>query len=56
MRNYKNESKWKRNKYDEIRAHIEKELGAELRKKLKANDETIAGWIRQQAIDYIERK
>ena len=56
MRNYKNEREWQLKKYDQIRANIDKELGLNLRKKLKQNNETIAGWITNNAKEYLKDK
>lgn len=54
MRNYKKEREWKKNKYDEIRANIDKELGKELRQKLKDENRSIANWITENAKEYIK--
>lgn len=53
MRNYQNESKWQKNKYDTIRASLDKELGKKLRIKLKKENLTITGWVRDNAIKYL---
>lgn len=55
MRNYQKEAIWLRNKYDHIRARIDKELGKKLRLKLKKENKTIAAWVRENAIKYLER-
>lgn len=54
MRNYKKEREWKKNKYDEIRANIDKELGSKLRQKLKDENRSIANWITENAKEYIK--
>ena len=53
-RNYKKEREWQIKKYDQIRANIDKELGTELRKKLKENDKSIASWVTDNANKYIK--
>lgn len=53
MRNYQNEYEWKKKKYTEIRANIEKDLGNKLKEKLKEEKRTIAGWIMENARKYI---
>ena len=52
-RNYKKEREWQLNKYDQIRANIDKDLGTALRKKLKQNERTIASWITENAKKYL---
>lgn len=54
MRNYAKENAWKKEKYDEIRANIDKKLGSELRLKLKKENKTIAEWIRECAEKYLD--
>lgn len=54
-RNYKKEREWQLNKYDQIRANIDKELGTELRKKLKEDGKSIAGWITENAKKYLKK-
>ena len=56
MRNYKKESKWQKEKYDEIRAKIDKDLGTKLRTKLKKEDRTIAGWVTDRATEYLGKE
>lgn len=55
-RDYKKEREWQLKKYDEIRAKIDKNLGTELRKKLKENDKSIASWLSECAIKYLKQK
>ena len=52
-RNYKKELKWRKEKYDEIRASIDKNLGLELKKKLKEENKSIAKWISENAYKYL---
>ena len=54
-RDYQKEREWKIKKYDEIRANIDKELGAKLRLKLKQENKTISSWIKDNAETYIEQ-
>lgn len=53
MRDYQKEMQWKKQKYDEIRANIDINLGKKLRQKLKENGETIAGWVSKKAKEEI---
>lgn len=55
-RNYKKERKWQLTKYDQIRANIDINLGAALRKKLKENKKTIASWITENAEKYLNEE
>lgn len=54
-RNYQKENEWQKDKYDEIRAKIDKSLGTELRNKLKQDGLSIASWITENAKKYIKR-
>ena len=54
-RNYEKERKWQLNKYDQIRANIDKDLGTELRKKLKEEGKSIASWVTDNAKKYIKK-
>ncbi len=54
-RDYKKEREWQLKKYDEIRANIDKELGNELRAKLKSENKTIASWITENAKKYLKK-
>ncbi len=56
MRNYKKENEWKKNKYEEVRANIDKELGVQLKEKLKEQGKTVAEWITENAKKYLEKK
>ena len=48
-RNYKKENEWKKNKYEEVRANIDKDSGIKLKQKLKREGKTIAEWISENA-------
>ena len=54
-RDYKKEREWQVQRYDEIRANIDKELGTKLRAKLKKNNKTIASWVTDNANKYLEK-
>lgn len=54
-RDYKKERKWQLNKYDEIRANIDKNLGTQLRNKLKENNKSIAKWVTECVIEYLKK-
>jgi len=56
MRNYKKESQWSKEKYEQINARIEKELGQALREKLKKENKTVAEWTRENAKKYLEEE
>ena len=45
MRNYKKESDWQNQKYELIKAYIDKELGQRFKAKLKSENKTITKWI-----------
>lgn len=53
-RNYKKEREWQLKKYNEIRANINKDLGLQLREKLKKEGKTIAKWITENAQKYLQ--
>ena len=55
MRNYKKENEWKKNKYEEVRGNIDKELGMQLKETLKNQGKSIAEWITENAKEYIEK-
>jgi len=55
MRNYKKENEWKKNKYEEVRGNIQKELGIELKEILKSQGKSIAEWITENAEEYIKK-
>lgn len=54
-RNYKKEREWQIQKYDQIRANIDKELGTALREKLKKEGKTVAGWVTENAKKYLKK-
>ena len=54
-RNYKKENEWKKNKYEEVRGNIDKELGMQLKETLKTQGKSIAEWITENAKEYIEK-
>ncbi len=54
-RNLKNEAKWKKDKYERILGDIDKELGIELKNKLKSEGISIASWITEQAKKYLNK-
>ena len=54
-RNYKKENEWKKNKYTTIRADIDKQLGDDLKERLKSDKKTIANWITENAKQYLEK-
>lgn len=55
MRNYKKENEWKKNKYEEVRANIDKDLGLQLKEMLKNEGKTVAQWITENAKKYVEK-
>lgn len=54
-RNYEKERKWQLKKYDQIRANIDKDLGTELRLKLKEDGKSIASWVTENAKKYLKK-
>ena len=55
MRNYEKEVAWRKKKYNEIRANIDRKLAEDLREKLKEDKKTIAQWITEEATDYLQK-
>ena len=55
MRDYKRESEWQKQKYDTIRANIDKNLGKQFRAKLEKENKTISGWITNAIKKYLKR-
>lgn len=49
MRNYKKESQWQNQKYELVKAYIDKELGQNLKTKLKKDGKSIASWMTENA-------
>lgn len=54
-RNYKKENEWAKTKYTRILADIDRELGNELKEKLKKEGKSIAGWITENAKKYLKK-
>lgn len=54
-RDYQKENAWQKEKYDEIRGKIDKQLGTELRKKLETENKSIATWITENAKKYLKK-
>ena len=54
-RNYKKESEWAKTKYTRILADIDKNLGNELKEKLKNEDKSIASWVTENAKKYLKK-
>ena len=55
MRNYEKEKKWAKTKYTRILADIDKDLGNELKEKLKNEGKSIASWITENAKKYLKK-
>lgn len=53
-RNTKKEYKWSKQKYTRILGDIDKELGEELKEKLKSENRSIASWITENAKKYLK--
>lgn len=54
-RNYGKEREWAKTKYTRILGDIDKELGDELKEKLKKEGKSIAGWITENAKRYLKK-
>ena len=54
MRNYKNEAKWAKEKYERIEIKIDKETGKEFKRKLKENKLTIKEFFENRIKNYID--
>lgn len=54
-RNYQKEHEWSKNKYVRILADIDKNLGNELKEKLKYEGKSIASWITENAKKYLNK-
>jgi hypothetical protein len=54
-RDIKKEYKWSKNKYTRILGDIDKELGEELKEKLKNEGKSIASWITENAKKYLKK-
>ena len=55
-RNKKKEYEWSKQKYTRILGDIDKELGDELKEKLKNEGKSIASWITENAKRYLKKK
>lgn len=55
-RDIKKEKEWAKTKYTRILADIDKDLGNNLKEKLKNEGKSIASWITENAKKYIEDK
>lgn len=55
-RNTKKEYEWSKQKYTRILGDIDKELGDELKEKLKNEGKSIASWITENAKRYLKKK
>ncbi len=54
-RNTKKEYAWSKRKYTRILGDIDKELGDELKEKLKSEEKSIASWITDCAKKYLKK-
>lgn len=54
-RNVKKEYEWSKQKYTRILGDIDKELGDELKAKLKEQNVSIASWITENAKKYLKK-
>lgn len=55
MRNTKKEYEWAKKKYVRILADIDKDLGNELKEKLKEDGISTASWITENAKKYLKK-
>lgn len=55
-RNYQKENEWAKNKYTRILGDIDKDIGNKLKAKLKEENKSIAKWIEENAINYLNKK
>lgn len=56
MRDYKKETEWSKTKYTRILADIDKDLGNELKEKLKSDGKSIASWVTENAKKYLKKQ
>lgn len=56
MRNYENESNWRKQKYFEIHTYVERDLGMRLKQNLEKNNIPMATWITRKATEYLDRE
>ena len=54
-RDTKKEYEWSKQKYTRILGDIDKELGDELKDKLKSEGKSIASWITENAKKYLKK-
>ena len=54
-RNTKKEYEWSKQKYTRILGDIDKELGIELKEKLKQEGKSVASWITDNAKKYLKK-
>lgn len=54
-RNYENEKNWLKEKYTRIDARIDKDLGIQLKEKLKSENKSLATWITEKAREYLKK-
>lgn len=54
-RNYSKENEWRKTKYVRILADIDKELGNELKDKLKQDGKTVSAWVTENAKKYLKK-
>lgn len=54
-RNTKKEYEWSKQRYTRILGDIDKELGEELKEKLKSENRSIASWITENAKKYLKK-
>lgn len=54
-RNYEKEREWAKTKYIRVYGDIDRNLGLELKAKLKENGISIASWITDNAKKYLEK-
>lgn len=54
-RNLNKEDVWAKQKYERIDARIDKELGIELKEKLREDGKSIASWITECAKKYLKK-
>ena len=53
-RNYQKEAEWSKERYTRLEIRIEKELGQQLKEKLKKENISIAEWTRKNAEDFLK--
>ncbi len=53
-RDYQREMNWRKDKYTRIDCFIDKNLGEDLKEKLKKNHKSIAMWVTENAEEYLK--